>query len=104
MRCKGLLIPIWDRDRVARAHHCQADAAELLEKTPKGQRSFGGVAPGGRSSRLGIPIGRQSSLSFSQRAAGQSGRLQRGWKSVPARREDQLSVPSGLCPIHRHTY
>lgn len=99
----GRLIPIWDRAIVARAHHCQADAAELLEAIPKGQRSVGSLAPGSRPRRLDIPIGCQSALSFGQRPAGQSGRLQRGGESVPAYREDQLPVPSGIYPLHRHT-
>lgn len=38
-----------DHAMVARAHHCQADAAELLEAAPKSQRSLGSLAPGGRA-------------------------------------------------------
>lgn len=88
---------------MGRAHHCQADTAEFLEATSKGQGSPGGMAPGGRTRRLDLSLGSQGALSFSQRPAGESSCLQCGRESVQARREDQLLVPSGLYPIHRHS-
>lgn len=38
---------------MALGHHCKADAAELLGEIPKGQGSFGSLAPGDRARRLG---------------------------------------------------
>lgn len=73
------------------------------KRHPKSKGSLEAWHQGGRPCRLGIPIGRQRALSFSQRSAGQPGRFQRGGESVLAYREDQLPVPNSVYPIHRHT-
>jgi len=82
-----------------RAHHCQADPPRIQGTTPAGERSVGGMAPGGGSSGLGGPFGNQSSVSIGQCPSGQPRRVQHRGEPVSVGREDQLFLSNRLCAL-----